>query len=284
MSDLVSDLPDVLHLTSLGDGRFGASQPSESAEGRDVVFSGQYLAQMLMAAEAMETGDKSARSIHALFARAGSYAKPLELQVDVIQSGRTWGSDTVTASQDGKIRARALVLMTSDDPDLFRHESSIPAGVPGPESLESKPSGLLFPGADWRPVPEPAVDAGAPVMYAWHRMQRRLDSRAANQAVLSWSTCGHILGLAFSAHRGEVDLSQAHRTLSTGVIGQTVHFLELIDVSQWLLFTHVATKAANGRVFGRGQVFTREGRLAAEYAQDAMAKRADAELDFRTAM
>ena len=48
----MSDLPDVLRLTEMGEGRYDVTQPAESAEGRDVVFSGQYLAQMLMAAEA----------------------------------------------------------------------------------------------------------------------------------------------------------------------------------------------------------------------------------------
>lgn len=282
--DRVSDLPDVLQLTPLGDGRFTAFQPESSAEGRDVVFSGQYIAQMLMAAEAMETGNKSPRSIHALFARASSYTLPLELHADVMQSGRTWGSDTITAYQDGKLRARALVLMTSQDPDLFRHEPGMPAQVPPPDELPSKPSGLLFPGSDWRPVSGTVVKDGVPVWCAWHRYERRLASQAANQAVVSWSTCGHIIGLAFDAHPGEVLIGQAHRTLSTGVIGQSLHFLDPVDVSEWLLFVHAATKAANGRVYGGGQVFTQSGRLVAEFSQDAMAKRSEAELDFRNAM
>lgn len=279
----VSDLPDELKLTSLGEGRFDAFQPATSAEGRDVVFSGQYIAQMLMAAEAMEKGDKSPRSIHALFARASSYTKPLELQVEVVQSGRTWGTDAITAHQEGKVRASALVLMTSQDPDLIRHQPAMP-DVPAPDRLTPKPSGLLFPGADWRPAPEIQDKDGLPILYAWHRFDRRLKSQAANQAVLSWSTCGHIIGLAFSAHRGKVDLGNAHRTLSTGVIGQTIHFLESFDVSEWLLFTHIATKAANGRAFGRGQIFTQDGRLVGEFAQEAMAKRSETELDYKSAL
>ena len=77
----MSDLPDVLRLTEMGEGRFEVTQPAESAEGRDVVFSGQYIAQMLMAAEASEERQKSPRSVHTLFSRVGSYTKPIELQV-----------------------------------------------------------------------------------------------------------------------------------------------------------------------------------------------------------
>ena len=43
-----------------------------------------------------------------------------------------------------------------------------------------------------------------------------------------------------------VDISQAHRTLNTGVIGHTIHFAEPFDVSQWLLLAHWADKAASG--------------------------------------
>ena len=280
----MSDLPDVLRLTDMGEGRFDVTQPAESAEGRDVVFSGQYIAQMLMAAEASEERQKSPRSIHTLFSRVGSYTKPIELQVEVLHTGRTWGSDTITAYQEGRLLCRSLVLMTSQDPDLMRHQPEMPADLPGPEELESKPSGLAFPEADWRPVPGDRTMEGVPVMYAWHRFGQALGTPAANQAVLSWSTCGNIIGLAFSQHRDAVDISQAHRTLNTGVIGHTIHFAEPFDVSQWLLLAHWADKAASGRVLGRGQVFTRDGELVAEFSQDAMAKAAGREMDWQHAM
>ena len=280
----MSDLPDVLRLTDMGEGRYEVTQPAESAEGRDVVFSGQYLAQMLMAAEASETRQKSPRSIHALFSRVGSYAKPIELQVEVQHTGRTWGSDTITAYQDDRLLCRALVLLTSQDPDLMRHQPGMPADLPGPDDLESAPTGLAFPEVDWRPVPGDRIADGVPVMYAWHRFGQAMSSPAANQAVLSWSTCGNIIGLAFTAHRDQVDIHQAHRTLNTGVIGHTVHFAEPFDVSQWLLLAHWADKAASGRVLGRGQVFTPTGELVAEFSQDAMAKSSDRELDWQHAM
>jgi acyl-CoA thioesterase-2 len=123
----MSDLPDVLRLTEMGEGRFEVTQPAETA---DVVFSGQYIAQMLMAAEAREERHKSPRSIHVLFSRVGSYTKPIELQVEVLHTGRTWGSDTITAYQDGRVLCRSLVLMTSQDPDLLRHQPDVPAGLP----------------------------------------------------------------------------------------------------------------------------------------------------------
>jgi acyl-CoA thioesterase len=99
-----------------------------------------------------------------------------------------------------------------------------------------------------------------------------------------WATCGNIIGLGMRAHKEEADIGQAHRTLSTGVIGHTIHFTDRFDVSQWLLMVTEATKAASGRVFGEGRVFTADGSLVGSFHQDSMAKAAEANLDPRRSM
>ena len=78
--------------------------------------------------------------------------------------------------------------------------------------------------------------------------------------------------------------AQAHRTLSTGVIAHTVHFIEPFDVSEWLLIVTEAVSAAVGRVHGAGSVFTADGRLVAVFHQDSMARAADQALDPKRAM
>src|SRR5262249_46528169 len=134
-------------------------------------------------------------------------------------------------------------------------------------------------GAELRPVPGEHVIDGVPVELAWHRFPESFDSPAVNQAVLVWATCGNIIGLAMRPHRESVRIQEAHVSLSTGVIGHTVHFTERFDVSQWLLMVTAADKAATGRVFGTGQVFTADGVLVATFEQDSMAKNAETTLD-----
>ena len=279
----MSDLPDILTLTDVGEHRYHVYQPAESAEGRDVVFSGQLLGQMIMASDRAADGQKDVRSIHAVFARAGTYTKPIELAVDSMHAGRTWASDTVTATQGGKLLCRAIVLLNTVDPDLMRHDPAMPAAVPGPEDLEPA-AGQAFPGAELRPVPGEPTVGGVPVEMAWHRFERPLDSQAANQAVLSWATCGNIIALGMRPHRDAVRIQDAHRSLSTGVIGHTVHFTERFDVSQWLLMVTEAEKSATGRVYGGGRIFTRDGVLVATFQQDSMAKAAEASLDPKRSM
>ena len=280
----MADLPDELCVDDLGDGKFQVHHPSEDAEGRDVVFSGQVMAQMIMAADHAVRSEKEVKSVHAIFARAATYTLPMYLQLETMHSGRAWASHTVTATQDDKLMSRALVLMNTVEPDLIRHGPAMP-DVPGPESLSATRM-LTFPGLETRPVDasEAVAPDGTPAMYFWMRYDRPLDSLAANQAVLVWSQPGMIIGLAMREHRDEVDISQAHRSVSTGVIDHIAHFHEDIDVGQWLLVAQQATYAGRGRVFGSGSVFKQDGRLLSTFAQDSMVRAVDGPLDPKRAM
>jgi len=82
----LTELPEILRLTDIGENRYRVFQPSKTAEGRDVVFSGQLLSQMIMASDAAARSAKDVRSVHAIFARAGTYTKPIELEVESMQS------------------------------------------------------------------------------------------------------------------------------------------------------------------------------------------------------
>lgn len=281
MSDAATT--SLLQLHAVEENRYRVPQPSEAAEGRDVVFSGQLIAQSIMATAVETSRTKHVNSVQSVFCRAGSYATPLELSVEPMQHGRTWSSDTVSATQTDKLLARFLVLSSVEDPDLVRHGPPMPA-VRGPD--DGGPAhAIVFPGA--QALGAPLLGSGGdgpPTSAFWHRYPEPVDDPAANAAILSWATCGQLIGLAFAAHPGAVDIADAHRTISTGVIGHTVNFLETIDVSQWLLVCEEATYAGRGRVHGRGMVFDEDGRLVATYSQVSMARRVDGALDPRRSM
>lgn len=258
----------MLQLRDLGAGRWSAPNPETDQEGWDVVFSGQLLGQMIMAAS---DDDKQVKSIHAVFARAGRYsAGPVELEVESMHAGRAWASSTVTARQNDKLLSRSLVLANTVEPDLIRHAPAMP-DVPGPDDCEPGLAGAVFPGAEMRV----AAKTADPVTYVWVRGAESVGSVAANQAILAWSQPGFIIGAAFQAHAGEVDLADAHRSISTGVISHTTHFHEDADTGDWLLMVHDGSYAGRGRIFGTGAVFTREGVLVSTFAQDSMARHAE---------
>ena len=94
----LTTLPEVLRLDALGAHRYQAPWERDEGATPGVVFGGQILAQMIMASDRVGGGAKDVKSINAIFARAGTYSgEPIELEVESMQSGRTWASDTVTA-------------------------------------------------------------------------------------------------------------------------------------------------------------------------------------------
>jgi acyl-CoA thioesterase-2 len=283
----MSEVSAVLQVTEIGDGRWTAPHPAEDPEGRDVVFSGQMLGQMIMASSAAAGAeqDKEVKSIHGVFARAGSYsAGPVEYVLDPLHSGRAWASNTVTARQGDRTLARSLILLNSVEPDLVRHSPVMP-NVPGPEDFPPAEISVLYPGAEAREVKraEPVVDS-SPSMFVWVRHPESYGSVAANQAAVAWSEPGLIIATALGVHPDEVDISTAHRSISTGVISHTAHFHEHADVGDWLLYVHRASYAGHGRIFGSGEVFTRDGTLVSTFAQDSMARQANRPLDFKKDM
>ena len=273
--------PAVLRVEEVSPGRWSVPHPEKDPEGRDIVFSGQILGQMIMVSSAAVGGEKEVKSVHAVFARAGRYsAGPLELQLDAMHSGRAWASHTVTVVQGDRLLARGLVLLNTVEPDLMRHSPEMP-DVPSPTACAPLETGVIFPDSEVRMV-EPV--AGSRSLSVWIRAIESPDSVAANQAVVAWSQPGFLIGAAMRAHADDVDASQAHRTISTGVISHTAHFHEHADAGDWLLFVHDASYAGHGRIFGSGAVFTRDGTLVSTFGQDSMARQVERELDFNTGM
>ncbi len=273
------ELPSMLRLEQVDEHRY-AGQPEHGGDHRNVVFGGQILAQMIMAAHLDRNVDrqdeKEVKSIHAIFARAGDYTQPIEYDVERMHDGRTLGSDTVTFSQGGRIMSRGMILWSKDEPDLVRHTALVEMPkVAGPDDPGSRPDRRVFPGAEGRIVDgintwsddEPLRP---PVQNVWTRYDRDLSVQA-NQAVLSWATDGFLIGTSMLPHEGHNE-GHAHRTISTGVISHTLNFHERFRADEWLLLAHESIWAGRGRTHGRCNVWTQGGRLVATYTQDNLVR------------
>lgn len=261
---------DLLSLEPAGAGRFRVANEGDPAV-HDVVFGGQLLGQMIMAAS-VSTPGKSVRTLHTIFARAARVSAPTELAVEPLHDGRSFASANVTAWQGERLCARALVLLDAPDPDLIRHAAPAPR-VAGPdESVDAGPSMLVFPGAELRIVgavdtSSPDAPVGPAELFVWVRYAGAPDDVASNQAILAFCTDGFLIGTAMRPHAG-IGQAQAHRTLATGVVGHTLTFHEPFTARDWLLIAHESPHASAGRSHGRAQVFTRAGQLVASFVQD----------------
>jgi acyl-CoA thioesterase-2 len=266
MSFTIETLLASLALTEAGPDRYTATHAEPDYP---VVFGGQLMAQSIIAAR-RGVEDKSVKTLHIVFARPASPTMPLEIAVDRMHAGRGLASSTVTLTQGDTLCSRAQVLMTADEPDLIRHADTHPA-MSKPEEATPWPTDL----GDWELRAVDGVDINDPALVGpaeldvWSRFTGAPSDPLTGQALLAFATDMFLIGTAMRPHEG-VGQSQAHKTLSTGVLSHTITFHEPVDASEWLLLAHHSSYAGHGRSYGRADVFRTDGSLVASYVQDNM--------------
>jgi acyl-CoA thioesterase-2 len=235
------------------------------------VFGGQILAQILTAAS-VAAPDKSVKSMSVLFPREGDTAKPMRYRVTTRLRGRTFAACEVLASQDGPAIALAVVSLHVDEDGMHRSDAPPQVGPPGdavPRSLSMVP---------WETRMVGGVDlgdrgAGPAQLEIWMKSAPVGDDRAVHQALLAHATDLTLIGTALRPFAG---VSQADSTVSlqTAVTSHSMWFHQPFRVDDWLLVVQQAPVVANGRAFGRGDVFS--GReLVASFAQESMIRRVE---------
>ncbi|HEY8527632.1 MAG TPA: acyl-CoA thioesterase domain-containing protein [Acidimicrobiales bacterium] len=259
----VDDLVRALRLEQTGEDTY---RGTNAESGTPVIFGGQLLAQTIVAALAGQD-DKTVKTVHTIFARAGRSESPVEITVDRMHAGRAFASSTVTIAQGDRLCARSLVLLTADEPDLIRHADPAPDDVEPPDDAGDD--------GEWQVRIVGDVDVndpdqvGPPELDAWSRFPGAPDEPGIAQALLAYATDGFLIATAMRPHAG-VGQAQAHVTLSTGVISHTLTFHEPFPADEWLLLAHHSPYAGRGRSYGRAHVFRPDGTLVASYVQDAM--------------
>jgi acyl-CoA thioesterase-2 len=247
--------------------------PSVPNSERDVVFGGQLLGQAILAGRTIDP-TKDVRSVHAVFARAGTVTADVEIEVSPLHVGRTMASGYVTLSQqEGKrTLCGAVVHLDVAEPDLLRAAAAAP-DVPGPQDVPQADSGTV--GAEIRIVGGVDVDSlaanGPAELDVWVRWDDPGDDLAVHQALASWFTDPWLIPAAMRPQDG-VGLAMAHDELSTGVLTHTLTFHAPLRVDEWLLVHQYGVHAGGGRGFGEGRVFTEDGRLVASFSQTNMVR------------
>jgi acyl-CoA thioesterase-2 len=266
------DLPEALRVERVRDGAYRV--PAREDSFRDVVNGVQLMAWAMVASAMEGIGEHSVKSAHGIFSRPTARSAPIDLSLERFYSGRVFGADTVTVTQGGKNSARVQLLLSADEDDLIRHAGEMP-DVPGPDTCEPfGASAIGISGMELRVVG--AVDYVSsehpllpPELLLWIRSTEPVSGRIANQAMLCASTGTMLIGTAMLPHAG-IGQDQAHRTISTGVVGHTATYHEPFDLGDWLLLAQESIYAGHGRTHGRAGVFNRDGQLVASYVQDAM--------------
>jgi acyl-CoA thioesterase-2 len=237
------------------------------------VFGGQILAQTLLAATAMASEGKEVKSLAQLFPREGHSDSPMRYAVTKHQEGRTFGSTGVVATQvdetgrEKTVSVATVSLHTPEDGALRQDDAP---DVGKPDAATATDLGMI----PWETKVVDAVDLSSrdigPASYRfWMRTPALPDSAALHQALLAYATDLTIIGTALRPADG---LSQADSMVRfhSAVTSHSLWFHQPLRVDEWLLIDQVSPVFAGSRVFGRGDVWSLDGRLVASFAQESM--------------
>ena len=231
------------------------------------VFGGQILGQTLRAAAAA-SGGKDVKSLTQLFPREGDSAQPMIYDVTRHQEGRTYATSGVVASQSGKVVSVATVSLHVPEEGLGREDAAPAAGQPDDARLVDL--GMI----PWETRVVGDADLSArksapPTFQFWMKTPALPDEFSLHQALLAHATDLTIIGTALRPVEG---LSQADATVRfhSAVTSHSLWFHQPFRMDEWLLVDQCSPVLAGARAFGRGDVWTQDGRLVASFAQESM--------------
>ena len=232
------------------------------------VFGGQILGQTLLAATAAAAEGKEVKSLAQLFPREGQSDTPMSYAVTKHQEGRTFASTGVVGIQGEKTVSVATVSLHTPEDGALRQDDAPDVGKP--EAATETDLGMI----PWETRVVDGVDlsdrAVGPASYRfWMRTPSLPDTPALHQALLAYATDLTIIGTAMRPADG---LSQADSMtrFHSAVTSHWLWFHQPLRVDDWLLVDQVSPIVAGSRAFGRGDVWSLDGRLVASFAQESM--------------
>lgn len=227
------------------------------------LFGGQLLAQLVRAA-CLSCPDKTVKSLHVLFPRAGRADEPVRYEVTRHHDGGTFATLTVLARQTRGTAAAATVSMhaAEEGPD-HQDVSEVPA-VP---AAEDRVEFDLLPWETRSTVELDTPAAGLPELDLWMRTPP-VDLELA-PALAAYATDLTLIGTALRPLEG-VSQRDAGTAFASAVTSHTVWFHRPFRTDDWLLLRQHSPSLAHARCFGRGDIRTEGGSLVASYAQEAL--------------
>ena len=249
------------------------------------IFGGQVIAQALMAAY-RTVPDRLCHSLHAYFIRPGDPKIPVIYQVDRARDGGSFTTRRVVAIQHG----RQILNMSAsfhEEEDGWTHQHEMP-DVPGPDGLvplqerreqaaaqlpeKHRAEFLRLRPIDIREVapvdffdPQPTDDAN----QIWFRVPGAAGTSPVMQhCMLAYASDMYLLGSSLRPH----GLTWLQPRVMTASLDHAMWFHAPIAFEDWHLYVMDSPKAAGGRGFNRGSIYTRDGNLVASTAQEGLVR------------
>ncbi len=283
MSFSAEDLLSILDLEPIEQDIFRGRSPQV---GWQRIFGGLVIAQALVAASRTVRG-RAPHSLHGYFMLPGDPSVPIVYKVDRLRDGGSFTTRACVAIQHGR-PIFSLSASFHGDERGFDHAAAMP-DVPPPEALPSEheikerygqqmpePVRVYFERdrpIELRPVDplrftaRPVSGALPRVQNIWMRTTGPLpDDPAVHAAVLAYLSDMTLLDTALIAHGRSV----FDRDLQVASLDHALWFHRPCRADEWLLYAEDSPSASGARGFTRGQIFSRDGVLAASVAQEGL--------------
>lgn len=246
------------------------------------VFGGQVLAQSVIAANHTVEPERHIHSMHGYFLRPGDVTKTITFAVDRIHDGRSFSARRTQAYQDGLPILSMIASYQTDDIGL-EYQVEMPHDLPEPEDLPTAAETLdsdKYPAAqawahrrpfDIRHIPSPiyvTVDGPRVAHQAvWFRALAPLpDDPGTHRAALAYASDYSIIEPIMRRH----GISWVTPGMRAASLDHAMWWHRPARADEWLLYTQEASSSSGGRGLAHGQIFSRDGRLVASVAQEAM--------------
>jgi acyl-CoA thioesterase II len=277
MPSSVEELVALLDLEAIEDNLFRGRQPDTT---RQRVFGGQVLAQSLVAAIRTVPEPFACHSLHSYFLRAGNPKVPIIYDVESIRDGRSFRTKRVAARQHG----RPIFFLTANfqmPEQGLEHQDRMP-DVPPPEDCS------------------PAVDRNSRDHEAWVREWAAVDVRpvTGSRNAGRLDTSDHpvrsqwwirasadlpddpVMQLATFTYASDMTLLPAtlvpHNLniespgMQAASLDHSMWFHRPFRADQWWLYDLISPSASGGRGLALARVFSQDGQLVANVAQEGL--------------
>jgi acyl-CoA thioesterase II len=227
------------------------------------VYGGQVVAQALMAASRTVEKPHRVHSLHAYFVLGGVPKESILFEVDRLREGRSFTTRRVVARQASGAILNLDASFQADEHDVEIQSTSLPVGLPTPESLPLHEwSGL----GEVREVPPVAGVARSQI---WMRIKEDLG----DDPVM------HACGLAYLSDHNPMDaIVMMHPSganwdeLMTASLDHNIWFHRQGRADDWMLFDMTGHGLVNARGMSLGSVHTAAGVHLATTAQEGLVR------------
>jgi len=277
------ELIELLNLTEIDSHNFSGESVTV---GSAIVFGGQVLAQAVNAAYRTIPKDRFLHSLHSYFLEAGDLTIPITYNVAEMRNGGSFSTRRVTASQNEKT---IFILAASfhKKEEGFEHQQEINTDIKQPEELMSWEDlvikfGDFLPKSiksflsierpiDFKPVrvPNPLNRKNLPAKEEiWFKLKGdipALDITLKHQ-ILTYISDYNVLNAAFNPNAKEYNFGNTQ----TASLDHSMWFFRDFELDDWMLFSAESPNAFGARGLCRGNIYTRDGKLVASFAQEGL--------------